>query len=91
VEILARSDPQFSGAEDFVDARQPVARELIRGLAGIWSQTDVPGALAWAGQLSEGVDKNDALLIIRSLWASQDPEAASAQISQLPKNSSTAV
>jgi hypothetical protein len=89
-EVLARSDPQFLAQKTLSMPGGRSRGELIRGLAGIWSQTDVPGALKWAEQLSEGVEKNDALLIIRSQWASQDPEAASAQISQLPKNSSTA-
>lgn len=90
VEILARSDPQFLAQETLSMPCSRSTGELIRGLARIWSQTDVQSALAWAGQLSEGVDKNDALLNIRSQWASQDPEAASSQISQLPENSSTA-
>lgn len=90
VEILARSDPQFLAQKTLALSNSRSSRELIRWLAGIWSQTDVPSALDWAGQLSEGADKNDALLSIRSQWASQDPEAASVQISQLPENSSTA-
>lgn len=90
LEILVRSDPQFLAQKTLSMPGSRSRGELIRGLAAIWSQTDVPGALAWASQLSDGVDKNDALLIIRSRWASQDPESASAQISQLPENSSTA-
>jgi hypothetical protein len=89
VEVLAHSDPQFLAQQALAIPNSRSRAELVRGLAGVWSQTDVPSALAWAKQLSEGVEKNDALLIIRSQWASQDPEAASAQISQLPENSST--
>jgi hypothetical protein len=90
VEILARSDLQFLAQKALSMHGTRSSGELIRGLANIWSQTDVQSALIWAGQLPEGVDKNDALLNIRSQWATQDPEAASAQISQLPENSSTA-
>ncbi|MDB6019415.1 MAG: hypothetical protein JWR19_3904 [Pedosphaera sp.] len=90
VEVLAHSDPQFLAQQTLAMPSSRSSRELIRGLAGIWSQTDVQRALAWAGQLPEGMDKNDALLSIRSQWATQDPEAVSAQISQLPENSSTA-
>jgi hypothetical protein len=90
VEVLGRSDPQFLAQQTLSMPSSRSSEELIRGLADVWSQTDLPGALAWAGQLSESVAKNDALLIIRSKWAVQDPEAASVQISQLPENSSTA-
>ena len=90
VEVLGRSDPQFLAQQTLSMPSSRSSEELIRGLASVWSQSDLPSALAWAGQLSEGVGKEDALLIIRSKWAAQDPEAASAQISQLPENSSTA-
>jgi len=90
VEVLGRLDPQFLAQQALSMPSSRSSGELIRGLASLWSQTDLQSALTWAGQLSEGVEKNDALLIIRSKWATQDPEAASAQISQLSENSSTA-
>ncbi len=88
-EVVGQSDPQFLAQQTLTMPASRSREELIRRLAEVWSRTDVAAALAWVGQLSDGVDKNDALFTIRSQWAAQDPANASAQISQLPENSST--
>jgi hypothetical protein len=90
LEMLARSNPQFLAQMALTMPNSESSTELIRGLAGIWSQTDVQSAFAWASQLTEGQNRTDALVTIRSQWAAQDPKAVSAQISQLPQDSSTA-
>jgi hypothetical protein len=93
LEVFARSNPQFLALlaqMALTMTNSESSTELIRGLAGIWSQTDVQSAFAWASQLPEGQDRTDALVTIRSQWAAQDPKAVSAQISQLPQDSSTA-
>jgi len=90
VQVLARSNPQFLAQMALTMPNSASKTELIRGLAGIWSQTDVPRAFAWASELPEGQNRNDALVTIRSQWAAQDPKGFSTQISQLPEDSSTA-
>ncbi len=90
VEVFARSAPQFLAQMALTMPDGESRTELIRGLAGIWSQTDVQSAFAWAGQLPEGQTRTDALVTIRSAWAAQDPKAVSTQISQLPQDSSSA-
>jgi len=90
VEVLAFSNPQFLAQMALTLPNSESSTELIRGLAGIWSQTDVQSAFAWAGELPEGQNRTDALVTIRSQWAAQDPKAVSTQISQLPEDASTA-
>jgi len=90
LEVFARSNPQFLAQMALTMPSSESSAELIRELAGIWSQTDVQSAFVWASQLPEGQNRTDALVIIRSQWAAQDPKAVSTQISQLPQDSSTA-
>jgi len=88
-EVIAPADPQFLAQSILF---MPVGHSsgiLIHALVNAWSQTDAKSALAWAEQLPEGSDKQEALVTIRFQLASQDPEAAAEQVAHLAESDST--
>jgi len=56
-----------------------------------WSQTDAPGAAAYALTLPAGQDRNQALSGVAGQWAQMDAEAAAAWVKSLPTGPGSAM
>src|SRR5439155_4591430 len=83
---LAQANP--AAAADLFNSIPPQPmrdnHQFTSEIATYWAQEDLPSALAWAEQLSEGKDRQIALMRICEQWINTDAPAAGAYAQKLP-------
>ena len=81
--VLAVSDPQYLTEEAGRLPEGPSRQALVLALANRWADTNSQDAFAWAAKLPDGRIKGNALALLRTRLAREDPPKAAQMLDQI--------
>jgi len=55
-----------------------------KAIVDSWGKKNIPGALAWAGNMTDEVERQEVMEMIGGAWAEEDPSGAAAWVAQMP-------
>jgi hypothetical protein len=81
-------DPKSAASLCMLISRESISEELLKNIASSWGTTDLPSAVEWARNLTDGGARQAALDEVSTDWASYDPQGMVAYALTLPPGES---